>query len=95
MPTKPYDVPATGVVDYQMFVVDPGWKEDKWISAIEPRPGNPAVVHHILMFVLPPDGKHQRRASAAATIFWARLLRACVPSRCPTAWPASCRPARS
>ncbi|HEY2840639.1 MAG TPA: redoxin domain-containing protein [Pirellulales bacterium] len=54
MSDKPFDVPATGVVDYQMFVVDPGWKEDKWISAIEARPGNPAVVHHILLFVLPP-----------------------------------------
>jgi peroxiredoxin len=56
MSEKPFDVPATGVVDYQMFVADPGWKEDKWITAIEPRPENPAVVHHILMFVLPPDG---------------------------------------
>ncbi len=56
MRDEPFDVPATGVVDYQMFIADPGWKEDKWISAIEPRPGNPAVVHHILMFVIPPDG---------------------------------------
>jgi peroxiredoxin len=56
MADKPFDVPATGVVDYQMFVVDPGWKEDKWITAIEPRPGNPSVVHHILLFVIPPDG---------------------------------------
>ena len=50
-------MPATGVVEYQMFVVDPGWTEDKWISAIEPRPGNASVVHHILLFVIPPDGK--------------------------------------
>ncbi len=57
MADKAYDVPATGVVEYQMFTVDPGWIEDKWISAIEPRPGNPAVVHHILIFVLPPDGR--------------------------------------
>jgi peroxiredoxin len=59
MSDKPFAVPATGVVDYQMFVADPGWTEDKWIKAIEPRPGNPAVVHHILMFVLPPDGNLQ------------------------------------
>jgi peroxiredoxin len=59
MSAKPYDVPATGVVEYQMFVVDTGWKEDRWISAIEPRPGNPAVVHHILLLVLPPDGTFQ------------------------------------
>jgi hypothetical protein len=56
MGDEPFEVPATGVVDYQMFVVDPGWKEDKWITAIEPRPGNPSVVHHILLFVIPPDG---------------------------------------
>jgi hypothetical protein len=59
MADKPYDVPATGVVEYQMFVVDPGWTEDKWITAIEPRPGNPSVVHHILLFVIPPDGNVQ------------------------------------
>lgn len=57
MREQPYEVPETGVVPYQMFVADPGWSEDKWIAAIEPRPGNPAVVHHILMFVIPPDGK--------------------------------------
>jgi peroxiredoxin len=56
MKDEPVDVPSTGVVEYQMFVVDPGWKEDKWLTAIEPRPGNPAVVHHILLFVIPPDG---------------------------------------
>ncbi|HTM55307.1 MAG TPA: redoxin domain-containing protein [Pirellulales bacterium] len=56
MADKGFDVPATGVVPYQMFVVDPGWKEDKWITAIEPRPGNHSVVHHILLFVIPPDG---------------------------------------
>jgi peroxiredoxin len=54
MSPQPHDVPATGIIPYQNFVVDPGWKEDRFISAIEPRPGNPAVVHHILIFVIPP-----------------------------------------
>lgn len=53
---KPFDVPAEGTVDYKMFIVDPGWTEDKWVTAMEPRPGNPAVVHHIVMYVLPPKG---------------------------------------
>lgn len=57
MADKPFDVPAEGVVDYQEFIVDPGWTEDKWIRAIEPRPGNPAVVHHILLFVRKPKGR--------------------------------------
>ncbi len=56
MQDKPFEVPATGVVEYQFFAVDPGWKEDRWISAIEPLPGNPAVVHHILISVVPPGG---------------------------------------
>ncbi|MBX7168191.1 MAG: redoxin domain-containing protein [Pirellulales bacterium] len=55
MDDQPFEVPANGVIEYQEFVVDPGWKEDRWIQAIEARPGNPAVVHHILVFVLPPQ----------------------------------------
>ncbi len=51
-----FDVPAEGTVDYQNFVVDPGWTEDKWVTAMEPKPGNPAVVHHIVMYVIPPKG---------------------------------------
>ncbi|MFO0946223.1 MAG: redoxin domain-containing protein [Planctomycetota bacterium] len=56
MSDKPYTVPAKGTVEYQRFVVDPGWTEDKWIKAIEPRPGNLAVVHHIIVYVRPPSG---------------------------------------
>lgn len=56
MDDEPYTVPAEGTVDYVRFVVDPGWEEDKWIKAIEPRPGNPAVVHHIVMYIVPPRG---------------------------------------
>ena len=54
MRSKPFQVPAEGVVDYQHFVVDPGWTEDKYITAAEARPQNRSVVHHILVFVLPP-----------------------------------------
>lgn len=53
---KTFNVPAEGTVPYQSFVVDPGWTEDKWVSAMEPRPGNPSVVHHIVMYVVPPRG---------------------------------------
>ncbi|MGD9646203.1 MAG: redoxin domain-containing protein [Pirellulales bacterium] len=56
MADEPYDVPATGTVPYQRFVVDPGWTEDKWITAIEPKAGNPAVVHHVVMYLMAPGG---------------------------------------
>jgi peroxiredoxin/mono/diheme cytochrome c family protein len=51
---KEFTVPASGVLDYQRFVIDPGLKEDVWIQASEARPGNRAVVHHILVYVLAP-----------------------------------------
>jgi hypothetical protein len=51
---KEFTVPASGVLDYKRFTVDPGFKEDVWIQAAECRPGNRAVVHHILVYVLAP-----------------------------------------
>ncbi|HTU93523.1 MAG TPA: redoxin domain-containing protein [Gemmataceae bacterium] len=54
---KPYTVPAEGTVQYQYFTVDPGFKEDKWVRASEARPGNRAVVHHLVVVVQPPGAK--------------------------------------
>ncbi len=54
MRNKPFNVPATGVVKYQYFRVDPGFKEDVYIEAVEARPGNTAVVHHIIAYVTAP-----------------------------------------
>lgn len=55
MSETPYSVPATGVIPYQYFVVDPGFKEDKWIEAAECRIGNRAVVHHIIVGIKDGD----------------------------------------
>lgn len=63
MAKTPYTVPAEGEftrsgvrrgVRYKYFVVDPGFKEDKWIKMAQAVPGNRAVVHHILVIVRPP-----------------------------------------
>ncbi len=51
---QPFTVPAEGIVEYQWFTVDPGWDEDKWITMVECRPGNPAVVHHVTVYFKPP-----------------------------------------
>jgi thiol-disulfide isomerase/thioredoxin len=55
--SKPYQVPAAGTVEYQYFPVDQTFDEDKWIVAAEARPGNRAVVHHLILFYLPPGFK--------------------------------------
>lgn len=73
MRATPYPVPATGTVSYKHFVVDPGFKEDKWVVASEVRPGNRAVVHHILVFLKKPG------QSAASEIIKGSLLAAYAP----------------
>lgn len=60
MRDRPFTVPADGVVEYQYFVADPGFEEDKWIRAAQVVPGNRSVVHHAIVFVRPPDGARMR-----------------------------------
>ena len=60
MRDRPFVVPADGVVEYQYFVVDPGWKEDRWVRAVQVVPGDSSVVHHSIVFVRSPDGSESR-----------------------------------
>ena len=53
--SKAYDVPASGTVNYQYFTIPTNFTEDKWVQAIEVRPGERKVVHHILVFVRQQD----------------------------------------
>lgn len=57
---EPYHVPATGTVGYQYFTFDPKFTEDKWVYAAEAKPGNRAVVHHLIMFYVPPTQERFR-----------------------------------
>jgi hypothetical protein len=70
---KEYKIPATGVVDYQRFLVDPGFKEDVWVQAAECRPGNREVVHHILVYILAPgrSDPYDQDGTAATLVGWA------------------------
>src|SRR5271165_4309671 len=52
---KPYEVPATGVVDYQHVIVPTGFTKDTWVQAAEVRPTDRAVVHHIIAFIREPQ----------------------------------------
>jgi peroxiredoxin len=49
-----FEVPAKGALDYQYFVVDPGFKDDMFVRAAEVRPGDRSVVHHALVSLLIP-----------------------------------------
>jgi hypothetical protein len=49
-----FEVPSERVMPWQDFIAPTGLKEDRWISAAEVRPGSPAVVHHVMVFVQEP-----------------------------------------
>ncbi len=62
--TEPFTVPASGADVFQHFVIPLDLPENKNVVAIEFRPGNPAVVHHALVFV---DASGVGRQKDAAT----------------------------
>jgi mono/diheme cytochrome c family protein len=44
-----YKVSADDVIQYEYFYIPTNFKEPKWVQAIEVRPGNRNVVHHVLV----------------------------------------------
>jgi peroxiredoxin len=66
---QPFRVPAQGVVDYQQFEVDPGFREDRWIQAAEIQPGSRAVVHHCTVFLKSPGASDPEATPGALGSF--------------------------
>ncbi len=54
-----FPVPAEGVVDYQFFETALDLPEDRWVQAIEIRPGARSVVHHVILFVDEPGKERE------------------------------------
>jgi len=54
--TEPFQIPAEGTIPYQYIRIPTHLSEDKWIQAIEIRPGNRAVVHHVIANAQPAGG---------------------------------------
>jgi len=63
--TEDYPVPADGTVEYKYFSVPTNFTEDKWIQAIEVRPGTRSVVHHVIVFARDPKPPAPQPAGAA------------------------------
>lgn len=47
-------VPAEGAVEYKYVRVKTDFEEDRWVKAMEIRPTQPQVVHHVLVFLQYP-----------------------------------------
>ncbi|HKQ77518.1 MAG TPA: DUF3471 domain-containing protein [Blastocatellia bacterium] len=46
-----FSLPASGPDDYIYFRVPTNFTEDKWVQAVEVRPGNRRVVHHAIVLI--------------------------------------------
>jgi hypothetical protein len=78
MPTE-FTVPAEGAVPYQYFTIDPNFKEDRYVHAMEARAGNLSVVHHIVIYVREPGNNQRARRVDIGT----DLLGALSPGQTP------------
>lgn len=78
---KPYDVPATGVVEYQYTELLHYTGEERWVEAIEIRPTARSAVHHADVYMAAPE---------FGTVGFAHGERwaAFAPGRPPTTFPA-------
>src|SRR5262249_25522661 len=48
--SEPYEIAGNGIDEYRCFVVPSGLTETRYIQALEVRPGNNKIVHHVRVF---------------------------------------------
>jgi hypothetical protein len=54
-PYTPSAPTGVGTDDYRCFLLDPKVSTDSFITGFDVLPGNPRVVHHVILFRVPPD----------------------------------------
>jgi peroxiredoxin len=52
--SEAFDVPTSGQLPIQKFLVPTNLAEDVWVQAAQAMPGDRAVVHHICIFIIDP-----------------------------------------
>lgn len=66
-PYRPAAPTGEGTDDYRCFVLDPGLAEDSFVTGTDVSPGDPSMVHHVVLFHVPPEEAPAARAADAAT----------------------------
>ncbi len=57
-----YKIQAAGTIEYQYILIPGNFTEDKWVQRAEVRPGNRALVHHVIAFIRPPGSQWMKDA---------------------------------
>ena len=64
MMAAPFTIPANGAVEYQYIRIPVNLPQDRWIKALEIKPGARAQVHHVIAYTQPSG----RRVSEAGVL---------------------------
>lgn len=59
---KPFQLPASGTINYKYVLVKTNFPEDMWIDSAEMRAGNNKVLHHGKVWVRPPGSHWMEKA---------------------------------
>jgi mono/diheme cytochrome c family protein len=59
---RPYEIPASGTIEYTEVVIPTGFTKDTWVSAAEILPSNRGYVHHMQAFIRPPGSTWLKEA---------------------------------
>ncbi len=62
-----YTIPAEGTVPYLYFTMPTNFTEDKWVQAIEIRPSNRTVVHHVIAYTQDGNNKNMSAGTEGET----------------------------
>ena len=57
--TESFHIPASGTIPYQYIRIPVDFSEDKWLKAIEIKPGSRAHVHHVIAYTQPKGASTQ------------------------------------
>jgi peroxiredoxin len=78
---KPEEIPATGVLNYRHILVPSPVTKDSWLGAVDVRPGNRKVVHHVIARMKYKGARDDGSGRGAPLVGWA-------PGATPARFPA-------
>jgi len=58
---EPIEVKATGTMRYKNVFIETGFEEPRWVRSLQMRPTARDVVHHALVYAIPPDRLERAR----------------------------------
>ena len=87
----PADIPAEGLDQYRCFVIPAPLPRDRWVRALDIRPGNAKVVHHVILFQDISGTARQRDAGSGYPCFGTPGF---LPARGLGGWTPGAQPAR-